>query len=137
MATTRPISSAASRLTGTISSAPAACSARFSSNTPTPACRGPTCCRGWPWPAPAWPITTEQLVPRWKSQGWQPAGQLLMAGNKVYFKTNNDLTCWDASATKDDPVWRSAWLNTFELDTYSQTFAQMYQNMGQTATTGG
>lgn len=86
---------------------------------------------------PTGPITTEQLVPRWKSQGWQPAGQLLLAGNKVYFKTNNDITCWDASATKDDPVWRSAWINAFELDTYSQTFAQMYQNMGQVPQAGG
>lgn len=82
-------------------------------------------------------ITSEQLVPRWKGQGWQPAGQLLMAGSKIYYKTNNDLTCWDASATKDDPVWRSAWLNTFELDTYSQMFAQMYQNMGQNPASGG
>jgi outer membrane protein assembly factor BamB len=75
-------------------------------------------------------ISREQLIERWKQHGWTPAGKLLIANGQVYFKTNNELTSWSTSGDDDQPIWRSAWLNDFDVDDYSQQLAIMAMNMG-------
>jgi outer membrane protein assembly factor BamB/HEAT repeat protein len=74
----------------------------------------------------------QQAMQKWSGRPWRPAGQLLMSGGLAYFKTNNDLTAWDTSAigkqaaSEENPFWRTAWLNSFQLDKASQ----MYMAMG-------
>ncbi len=70
------------------------------------------------------------LINRWKNGGWMPSGQLLISGGKIFFKTNNDLTCWDASAEDDQPAWRTAWLNQFKPDAKTAMMSQMFKQMG-------
>lgn len=77
------------------------------------------------------------LIKRWTSGSWRPSGQLLFAAGRVYFKTDNDLTCWDANSPSEQPLWRTAWLNEFQLDAATQMLAVMYQNMGQQNANGG
>ncbi len=80
----------------------------------------------------------EQLINRWRENGWMPAGQLLVADGRVYCKTADDLVCWDtrevAEKAAEDvrPAWRTAWVNSFQLDPTTE----MYINMGIAANLG-
>ena len=58
-----------------------------------------------------------------------PAGKILISDGRAYFKTNTDLSCW-STAGDDKPLWRSAWLNEFDVDDFSQQMAMMAVNMG-------
>lgn len=72
------------------------------------------------------PATTpETLIDRWRQNGWSPAGQLLFADGKVFIKTNNDLACWDLASPVEKPVWRSTWLNAFQIDPHTQSYLAM------------
>jgi outer membrane protein assembly factor BamB len=70
------------------------------------------------------------VLNRWKSQVWRPAGQLVFADDMVLFKTNNDLVGWTARGIGEKTAaqqryWRSAWLNSFRLDAATQMFINM------------
>lgn len=78
-------------------------------------------------------FSREQLVAQWRSGGWMPTGQLLFREGKVYAKLADELVCFDSSALNSQPVWRSVWLNRFELDGMSQMFMMMQMNMGMQA----
>jgi outer membrane protein assembly factor BamB len=79
---------------------------------------------------------SQQLIQRWRESAWMPSGQLLFAGDRVYFKTHHNLTCWNAAANDDKPLWRSAWQNSFELDSMSQLLAQMFGSIGMKTADG-
>ncbi len=72
--------------------------------------------------------SSKGLLKRWSDGKWQPAGRMLFADGLIYVKTNNDITCWDASAESEDPVWRSAWLNEFKVDQFTLMMNQMVSN---------
>ncbi len=75
-------------------------------------------------------FSREQLVSQWRQNGWLPTGQLLFRDNKVYIKLADELICFHTSALNSQPVWRSVWLNQFELDGMSQMLMMMQMNMG-------
>lgn len=79
-------------------------------------------------------ISTDEksLIKKWKSKEWRPAHQLLMADGRVYFKTGNDLTCWNMEGESDKPVWRTAWANRFEVDSMTRMLQMMMARMGNT-----
>jgi outer membrane protein assembly factor BamB len=75
------------------------------------------------------PIPRDQVIDRWKSSGWTPAGKLLFGDGRVYFKTNNNITCWSTQGD-DKKIWASLWNNDFEIDEFSQQMVMMAINMG-------
>jgi len=44
----------------------------------------------------AGPPTRDELLARWKSNGWQPTGQMLLHEGFVYYKRHNRVVCRDA-----------------------------------------
>jgi outer membrane protein assembly factor BamB len=72
----------------------------------------------------------EELIARWKQQGWMPAGQVLLDGRRLYVKTRTNLICLDAETKQ--VVWKSVVHNQFELDGMTRKFAQvqMLRNAG-------
>ena len=79
----------------------------------------------------AQPVSREQLVTQWKQNKWNPTSQLLFDNGKVYVKTNEDIACYSASANSDKPLWRSVWLNQFEMDSMSSHLIVMSNAYGQ------
>lgn len=75
-------------------------------------------------------IQRDQVIERWKSSGWTPAGKLLFGDGRVYFKTNNNITCWSTEG-KDKVLWESLWNNDFDVDEFSQQLVMMAQAYGQ------
>lgn len=65
------------------------------------------------------------VVARWRSQKWRPTGNLLIVGDKIYYKTNADLTCWHINGSSSKPAWRTAWLNHFRVDGMTQSLMTM------------
>ena len=70
-----------------------------------------------------------KLIDAWRDKRWRPAGELLLDGDRVFFKTGADLSVWSrtkvAEATKRSEMqstldsaisWRSVWRNFFEVD---------------------
>jgi outer membrane protein assembly factor BamB len=76
------------------------------------------------------PVSREELVSRWRENGWRPTPQLLFDGGRVYIKTPDRLTCYSTAALDDRPVWRSLWRNQYQLDGMSQMLAMMAMNYG-------
>jgi len=74
-------------------------------------------------------ISREQLIQRWKQNGWMPSGKLLFADGRVYFKTDKNLTCWSLKGD-DKVVWETLWHNEFEIDDFSQQLVMMAMNYG-------
>ena len=73
----------------------------------------------------------------WRKRGWRPAGQLLLDGQHVFFKTGADLTAWDISKIEErvarpdqttDPVWRSLWRNNFQPDGATMMWRDIRRN---------
>lgn len=71
----------------------------------------------------------QRMIKGWRSKVWRPAGQLLLQGNRIYFKTGSDLSVWNRSAINelatvdathtivDDVIqWRSLWSSAFQVD---------------------
>lgn len=80
-------------------------------------------------PGKATQIPRDQVIERWKSSGWTPSGKLLFGDGRVYFKTNNNITCWSTSGS-DKVLWESLWNNHFEIDEFSQQLVVMAQAYG-------
>jgi outer membrane protein assembly factor BamB len=75
-------------------------------------------------------VSREEVIQRWQQNGWVPSGKLLFADDRVYFKTNSDLSCWRIAGESLEPIWRSAWHNEFAADEYSQQMTLMAMSMG-------
>ena len=58
----------------------------------------------------------EDLAEKWRKHSWRPAGELLFANNKVFYRTDADVTVWDVSGKETDVVWRPLWLNMSQFD---------------------
>ena len=46
------------------------------------------------------PVSRDQLVAKWRSSGWMPAGQMLIADGMVYYKRHERVVCRDAETGK-------------------------------------
>lgn len=71
----------------------------------------------------------DELIENWREKGWRPAGELLIDGDRVFFKTGADLSVWSRrkiekasklnstqSNLESAIAWRSVWHNSFEVD---------------------
>ncbi|MEM7454606.1 MAG: PQQ-binding-like beta-propeller repeat protein [Planctomycetota bacterium] len=65
------------------------------------------------------------LITAWREKNWNPAGGMLIADDRIYFKSAADVIMWNTDsivqqAAQDDgrlePEWRSVWLNSFRMD---------------------
>lgn len=75
-------------------------------------------------------VSHDELVEQWRENKWMPTPMLLFDGGRVYFKTHENLQCFSASATSDRPLWRSLWLNKYELDGMSSQIEMMMRSYG-------
>lgn len=76
------------------------------------------------------PVSRESLITQWRQNKWSPTPQLLFDGGRVYIKTVEDLACFPASANSDKPLWRTVWLNQYQLDGMSSHIGMMVQAYG-------
>jgi outer membrane protein assembly factor BamB len=76
------------------------------------------------------PVSREEFIAKWREQGWRPATQLLFDGGKVFIKAPDHLVAYSTAAHDNQPVWKSAWENQYELDGMSQMMAMMAMNYG-------
>jgi outer membrane protein assembly factor BamB len=74
------------------------------------------------------PPSRTEIISQWRDRGWRPAGQLLFDEGRVYVKTADDLSAFSTGATSDRPVWQSAWINQYELDSMSQMLMLLAAN---------
>ena len=87
--------------------------------------------------------TETRLVKAWRDKGWRPAGELLLDGDRVFFKTGGDLSVWsrkkikaaaaiDASQVQLDSaiIWRSVWKNAFQVDGATQMMNTIRKSWG-------
>jgi outer membrane protein assembly factor BamB len=79
----------------------------------------------------AQPVSRDQLITQWKQNKWNPTSQLLFDNGKVYVKTNEDIACYSATGNSDKPIWRSVWLNQFEMDSMASHLIVMSNAYGQ------
>jgi tetratricopeptide (TPR) repeat protein len=90
-----------------------------------------------------------RLVKAWRDKGWRPAGELLLDGDRVFFKTGGDLSVWsrkkimaaseiDASQVQLDSAisWRSVWKNAFQVDDATQMMNTIRKSWGGGRRTG-
>ncbi len=90
-------------------------------------------------------LTPEEkdLIESWRSKNWRPAGHLLFADDRIYFKTAADIAAWDrrpiseisfGATEKSDPLdwvsWRSVWRNAFQMDSATQALQLMRRQYG-------
>ncbi|MFK7766563.1 MAG: PQQ-binding-like beta-propeller repeat protein [Mariniblastus sp.] len=75
-------------------------------------------------------VTIEKdIIEKWREKTWRPSGNLLIDGDRVYFKTGGDLAVWSrekvnkiskvsSEQSKLDAaiLWRSVWRNAFQID---------------------
>lgn len=64
-------------------------------------------------------VARPQLMDRWKTAGWRPAGTVLVQDGRIYLKTSEDLVCFRNQQTLVKPTWKSAWLNSYQVDDQS------------------
>ena len=90
-----------------------------------------------------------RLIKSWRDKGWRPAGELLLDGDRVFFKTGGDLSVWsrekiekaakvDASRTDltSAILWRSVWKNAFQIDNATQMMNTIRKSWGGGRRTG-
>ncbi len=70
----------------------------------------------------------QALVSRWKENGWAPAGEVLLDGGNLYYKSNNRLVARNLHT--GDLVWMGR-ANQFQMDQLSQIFMQRGQQFGR------
>lgn len=80
---------------------------------------------------PAQPVSRDQLITQWKQNKWNPTSQLLFDNGKVYVKTNEDIACYSTAGNSDKPIWRSVWLNQFQMDSMASHLIVMSNAYGQ------
>ncbi len=69
------------------------------------------------------------MIDKWRDKTWRPAGNLLIDGDRVFFKTGGDLSVWSRKKVEklsqlsveqtslDRAIaWRSVWRNAFQID---------------------
>ena len=76
------------------------------------------------------PVSRDQLIAQWKQNKWNPTSQLLFDNGKVYIKTNEDIACFSTAANSDKPIWRSVWLNQYEMDSMTNHLIMMANAYG-------
>lgn len=59
--------------------------------------------------------TEKSFQGEWTRNAWRPAGRLALSGDRVLFKSAANLAAWK-TGPEPELVWRSAWLNRFQLD---------------------
>lgn len=84
-----------------------------------------------------------RLVEAWRNKSWRPAGELLMDGDRLFFKTGSDLAVWSRKKieelAKTDSLqssvdaaiaWRSVWNNAFQIDDATMMMSTIRRNWG-------
>lgn len=66
----------------------------------------------------------KRMIDEWVEKQWRPAGQILIHGDLVYFKTPLDVVAWNRNANEKSPSWRSVWQNDFVVDEYTKVMMQ-------------
>ena len=61
----------------------------------------------------------KKVIEDWLEKKWRPAGQLIVTGEQLFFKTPLDHTAWNLNAKAKSPTWRSVWQNKFQIDEYT------------------
>ncbi len=87
--------------------------------------------------------TEARLIDTWRNKSWRPAGELLIDGDHLFFKTGSDLAVWDRKKIEDlskvDSLlgtsesaiaWRSVWKNAFQIDDATMMMSTIRRNWG-------
>lgn len=77
----------------------------------------------------------EAMVARWRKQLWQPSGDLVFDGDRVYFKTSVDLSVWNRKANDDEVVWRPLWRNKYQMDDSTMSTINIQSRLGRGSAT--
>ena len=85
----------------------------------------------------------KEMIESWRSKNWRPSGQVLFAGDRIYFKGLADIVAWDrkliseisfADTENTTPMnwvsWRSIWRNAFEIDSATAALQIMRRQYG-------
>ena len=70
-----------------------------------------------------------ELIEAWRNNAWQPASSLICDGDRVVFKSPVDVSAWN-SQFSENPLWRSVWMNAFDLDDASRSLEVIRANWG-------
>lgn len=68
-------------------------------------------------------------VEKWQELGWRPTGELLLAGNKVIFRSPIDVSAWNTELTEQS-AWRSLWMSSYEADDATRMSQMIRMNYG-------
>ena len=74
------------------------------------------------------PASRDQMLQRWEQGGWAPAGDMLLAGGKAYFKASDRVVCRDLQT--GELVWMGR-KNRFQPDKLSLLYMQRGQQLGK------
>ena len=85
----------------------------------------------------------KEMIESWRSKNWRPAGHVLFADDRIYFKAAADIAVWDrksiseisyGATEKTKPLdwvaWRSVWRNTFKMDSATQALLLARRHYG-------
>ena len=85
----------------------------------------------------------EDMIESWRSKNWRPAGHVLFADDRIYFKAAADIAVWDrkpiadisyGATEKTEPLdwvaWRSVWRNAFKMDSATEAMLLMRRHYG-------
>ena len=85
----------------------------------------------------------KELIESWRKKDWRPAGHVLFADDRIYFKAAADVAVWDrksiseisfGATEKTKPIdwvaWRSVWRNAFKTDAATEALLLMRRNGG-------
>ncbi len=75
-------------------------------------------------------VRRESLLASWAQNKWQPTTQLLLHNGLVYFKSRDQLLCFQTDANSQQPAWKSVWTNSFQPDSMSMQVMQISASMG-------
>jgi outer membrane protein assembly factor BamB/tetratricopeptide (TPR) repeat protein len=88
-------------------------------------------------------LSEKRLIESWRNKSWRPAGELLIDGDRLFFKTGSDLSVWSrervADLAKSDGLqgtvdagiaWRSVWKNAFQIDDATMMMSTIRRNWG-------
>jgi outer membrane protein assembly factor BamB len=70
-----------------------------------------------------------ELVDAWRNNAWQPASSLICDRERVVFKSPVDVSAWNTQFN-ENPLWRSVWMNAFDLDDASRAVEVIRANWG-------
>ena len=80
----------------------------------------------------------KEMIESWRKKDWRPAGHVLFADDRIYFKAAADIAVWDRKliseisfgATEETKsldwiAWRSVWRNAFKMDAATEASLKM------------